>query len=153
MVRPELLQGRLLIFGNTLAELAHLKKEIFHAASGLKQDQHLALSLADLRKRVRNLPRCKRRIARAEMKRVAADLDDKFPADHIKPFVLKVMSMQGRPAFLPTLGVIDEKVAARITTRYLQIKMAAHDQQLFIAPILLGADTEARASPLRRGRL
>jgi hypothetical protein len=64
-----------------------------------------------------------------------------------------MVPMQGRSALFPPQGVIDEKVSARITSRYFQVKLAAHDQQLLIAPALFGADPEARASPARHGRL
>ena len=64
----------------------------------LKQDEHLAFALADLRKRVGNLARRESRVAWFHDQGVVAHLDEKFAVDHIETLALAVVAVQGRPA-------------------------------------------------------
>ncbi|HTY88713.1 MAG TPA: hypothetical protein VMB80_14695 [Candidatus Acidoferrum sp.] len=114
--------------GYLFANPAHLPKEGFHAARRLKENEHLSLSIAGHRERVRNRSRRKSRIPRPESDLVVADLNEKFPSDDVKPFVLEVMTMQGRAAFGGPHGIVDAKIAAGILCGDLEVETAAHNR-------------------------
>ena len=71
------------------------------------------------------------------MKGVAADLKNKVAAHGEKPFVLLMVQMQGRAAFLLAKRVIDAEVAAGVARGNLAIEASAHDQKLLAATVSL----------------
>ena len=80
-----------------------------------------------------------------QVQRIVAHLNDEFSPNHVKPFVLKVMTMQRRSAFGLSGGVVDQQIATRVPARDLQVKSSTHNQQLFLAPIFLHSDSKTRA--------
>src|SRR5579859_1666705 len=52
---PQVFQRAFLIFRNIFTQLAHLFKEVFHGPRGLKENEHLPFSFADLCKGMGNL--------------------------------------------------------------------------------------------------
>src|SRR5581483_4575304 len=117
MVRPELLQGGFLVLWYCLPDLAHLLKKSLDAARRLKQDQHLPLRFTGPGERMGYFARRKRRIARSKIKGVLAHLNNELASHNIKPFVLKVVAVEGRATLRLANGVIDAKVTSRVPPR------------------------------------
>ena len=117
VVGPELLHDDLLVRYDSLSELRHLLEEIFHTAGGLKENEHLPFTFTHHGKRMRDVPRRKRRVTGIQGEVGISHLRNEPAADHIKPFVLKEVSMKRRAALGIANGVVNAKVTARVPAR------------------------------------
>ena len=139
----ELLTGRY-----SFPKCAHLTEELFHAARGLKENEHLPLTVAGHRERVGDSTRGESRVPWREGDCVISDLNKEFSSDDIKPLVLGIVTMKGRAAFGGPHGIVDAKIASGVLSRDLEVKAASHDRQRCIVSILLEPDTETAAKAL-----
>jgi hypothetical protein len=114
-----------------------LSKEVLHGAGGLEENKHLARTIADLGKSMRDLAGRKGSIAGSQAERIFAYLDNKLSGDDVKLFILSMMNMQGRPALLMAVRIIDQQLSTRVFRRYLAIELPTHYQKLFLPAVFM----------------
>ena len=89
-------------------------EEVFHGSGGLKEDEHLGGAFADLGEGVWGPAWSEGAVAGFEVEGIVAYFYDKLAGDNIEPFVLVVVEVQGRAAFLFAAGIVDEEFAVGI---------------------------------------
>lgn len=135
MGAEEVFEDLLLTLRDGGAELDHGFEELFDGASGLEEDKHSGLTIADHREGVRYFPGSEGGITGFKVQEVVTDLNDEFALNDEKPFVLAIMHVQRGAAFFVAERIIDTELATRIFRGDLTIELTAHEEQLFVKAI------------------